>query len=494
MTSKKGQSKLWWILGTAVIVFLVVLLMSGPAKQGIQKTFGIINVQLDENGDCDRDRVANYFDKCPCISTLGVQGEFSGCPKGTLPEQAERDRKTCALYVTDTKDKFVEQCGKENEEKCVLDKDENYLTHCAQVRSVSPDVPESAGKGVSTQGDLVLTSFKADGKTNNDKIVKDLRNNEDAAWIPFVVEIENQGKEAIKNSFNIGVFVCDTKQQNCVLKKIYSKEGGKDVGTGIPITQKMEVGIQKKDISQFFVYVGSEGDACDASDDTPRECWLKVKVDSTDVLDEGVLRESNNEQGIVVYLEHQKVDIHDFPSYKTIHIKAQDDAPRSYDAFQICKGYIGEKELERGSYYCSAKDTCEDDFLQPSSLWSYPTGCWVVISEEDGDGNDCGEVLAQPGFYLNKGEEGKQIDWIKEAGYHSDGNEPDPQILITKEGFKWKSPLEGSILCSDNVENRWIGGQDNWELCDEQGEGKIARLKEGKEFVCKNEKWSCKNC
>lgn len=63
---KKGMSEIWWVLATAVIVLVVVILVLVFFKTGSGKLFGGIEEQISWLEDCDKDNVADFYDKCPC--------------------------------------------------------------------------------------------------------------------------------------------------------------------------------------------------------------------------------------------------------------------------------------------------------------------------------------------------------------------------------------------------------------------------------------------
>ncbi len=79
MKGKKGYSQLWWILGVAILVIVVIVVYLLFFNQGIDKGKGVIDDQFDGLGDSDGDGVRNSFDKCP--QTPG-EAEFDGCTAG----------------------------------------------------------------------------------------------------------------------------------------------------------------------------------------------------------------------------------------------------------------------------------------------------------------------------------------------------------------------------------------------------------------------------
>lgn len=93
--NKKGDaSPVWWIIVTALLAILVVIFILIWFKGSGDKAFGGIGKNLDSLGDYDNDKVANFFDKCPCTPVLTVEEpNLKGCPKGTTLEQMQVDNK-----------------------------------------------------------------------------------------------------------------------------------------------------------------------------------------------------------------------------------------------------------------------------------------------------------------------------------------------------------------------------------------------------------------
>ncbi|MBI2662270.1 hypothetical protein HYX11_02315 [Candidatus Woesearchaeota archaeon] len=93
--NKKGDtSPVWWIIVTALLAILVVIFILIWFKGSGDKAFGGISKNLDSLGDFDNDKVANFFDRCPCIPILTVEEpNLKGCPKGITAEQMQADNK-----------------------------------------------------------------------------------------------------------------------------------------------------------------------------------------------------------------------------------------------------------------------------------------------------------------------------------------------------------------------------------------------------------------
>ena len=95
--SKKGMSQTWWIISTAVIALILVVLIISWFQGSGGKAFGNVGTQIDNLGDCDNDGVANMFDKCPCLSFGNEENsEADGCPEGQgAKECSEQEKNIC---------------------------------------------------------------------------------------------------------------------------------------------------------------------------------------------------------------------------------------------------------------------------------------------------------------------------------------------------------------------------------------------------------------
>jgi len=81
---KKSQGNTFWIIIAAIIALVVVVLVIWWFRGGGGKAFGEVEKKIDSLGDCDKDGIANMFDKCPCTAVGGEENpEAEGCPLGT---------------------------------------------------------------------------------------------------------------------------------------------------------------------------------------------------------------------------------------------------------------------------------------------------------------------------------------------------------------------------------------------------------------------------
>ena len=75
---KKGDSQLWWILGTALIVIVVVVIILLYFKESGGAGYDDIKGRIGGLNDTDGDLVSDVFDKCP-NDAKGVTVESNGC-------------------------------------------------------------------------------------------------------------------------------------------------------------------------------------------------------------------------------------------------------------------------------------------------------------------------------------------------------------------------------------------------------------------------------
>jgi len=487
-----------------IIIPLLVLLIIGAV---LLTKYGPVAAQvtdLVDSGDCDNDRVANMFDDCPCMSTLSnPDEELRGCPKGTSIEKSEWDKKTCSWFVNILDEnnpiEKIETCKEENS-NC-QEEGEGYLTRCGdikqKVKAVSDDVKEGE---IEVNSDLTILSFPM-VSTNNLKVRKtptvqspvsisiDLNNQEEFATVKYYLQIQNLGPEEIFEKFRTRLYVCDRNKNNCEDIKFYEDEF---FSKSYPAYFKdgFSVGFYRYD--DDYLKIGHEGDYCDGPGE--RVCYLKVVVDADNLLEE--TNEFNNEMWIRVTIENQKFEQGSFESFKSIRIRAPEDTSGSREV-DLCGGYWVEDIDNLGGYaegvtkICAPGDACDGDYHRPDSSGWTNSGCWVVIAEEESR-NDCGETLANIGFFLDI-DDPKSIDWSREAGYYSFPKEPDPKELLDN-SHVWYAPPEGSLLCSDTGSNGDTGDDDdetsdNWERCDSSHDGKMVQLGDGSLFLCRDKHW-----
>jgi hypothetical protein len=81
--NKKADTHMWWIIVAAIIAIVVVVFLLIWFRSSGDKAFGNINQNIAGVGDCDGDKVADMFDKCPCDKevTDKLSNGTTECPK-----------------------------------------------------------------------------------------------------------------------------------------------------------------------------------------------------------------------------------------------------------------------------------------------------------------------------------------------------------------------------------------------------------------------------
>lgn len=96
---KNGDGQLWWILGFAFIVIVVVIISLLIFNRGSGKIFGTFDQQLTSLQDCDLDGVKDFLDACVCTSG---EASFKGCPnEEPTAEQKKERRSSCSPSCPD---------------------------------------------------------------------------------------------------------------------------------------------------------------------------------------------------------------------------------------------------------------------------------------------------------------------------------------------------------------------------------------------------------
>lgn len=86
---------MWWIIMGATIAIIVLVLLIVWFRGSGGKGFDVINDNIDGTKDCDKDKIANLFDKCPCKYGDENNKEAEGCPIGTPANSDKSCYATC---------------------------------------------------------------------------------------------------------------------------------------------------------------------------------------------------------------------------------------------------------------------------------------------------------------------------------------------------------------------------------------------------------------
>lgn len=414
-----------------IVIPIIVLLIIGAVLLTKYGPLGKKTTELADFDDCDKDKVANYFDKCPCLSTAGAEEEaLPGCPKGTSIAQAQQD---------------MQSCGKPDP-ACLLENKEDCPTHCQNVLGKAIELPSAEITGRAGDWDVIITTFytKVDSAEQTQHVI-DLENQEEGE-VSVSFTLKNGGTQSFIESVKAQIEICDLDKRNCrstdSVTTLPGMQGGSEVSLGETIT------------------VGKQ-DACDGQGEV--RCYLKLVADKDGSLNEGAAGEQNNEAFIFLILKNQKFQEFGFTKYKSIEIFGGDDgsaSPQQAIIRQTCLGFVGRD--------CEAAGGCQGDF--PTELTT--RGCWVMISEDDTltDPDDCGQAAAEEGFVLDS----LAYKQINHYGYLTNTNEDEPKNLLE---WQWKGST-GSLLCK----------QGEWYLCSASANDQLL-LAGSARYRCGNNRW-----
>ena len=63
--------EMWWIIIGAVLALLAVILLAMVFTSSGKKGFNVIDKNIEGLNDCDKDRVADLYDKCKYDPAIG---------------------------------------------------------------------------------------------------------------------------------------------------------------------------------------------------------------------------------------------------------------------------------------------------------------------------------------------------------------------------------------------------------------------------------------
>ena len=84
--NKKAMT--WQQLVLAILAVIVVTFVIIWFKGGGESAYGNLGKRIGALGDCDKDNVADMFDKCPCAEATGNNKKFHGCPSTVNTDEA----------------------------------------------------------------------------------------------------------------------------------------------------------------------------------------------------------------------------------------------------------------------------------------------------------------------------------------------------------------------------------------------------------------------
>jgi hypothetical protein len=437
---KKGSDWIFPIIIAGVIALVFVFF----ALPWLKVAFEPIEAQLDQLGDCDKDRVPNFRDKCPCITTLGNEEKsLPGCPLGTPAEVAQRDQVECSYFITDDQNTFTKDCQYKDEDRCEL--------KCSKVEIMAAEVDYTSGKGIQGRWDVTVTSVQLSRNNQplqliNNRIDIDL-NQEDQLILSIQPTIQNRGSEQIYTNFYVGARVC-ADEKRCV-PAILSAGGNGDrawVVEGLADSKLLE----KKD------FIIGKSDACAGSQDN--NCFVEIFADINGDLRE--TDETNNKNRFYVALKNKRFQE---VSYRKFQIKVIVDNN---------EGPIIDQYFEMGDEYPSisaVRKWHQDDGYSefeniPNSL--PPSGnCWILGEDDDVGNNNLGAAAVSQGTIISNKREQSFTQILGRSG--------DDDAYNAIVGNKWKADGQGSLICK----------QGNWNLCETSTKNTVLEIG-NKQYTC----------
>jgi len=466
--NKKGATgNTIWLLIVIVIAVAVMILVLNLVYTSMVKLD--LSKQIDEFGDCDKDDVANKFDKCPCTHNGGLDDpKLSGCPLGATTDEAKNDKISCTQFVhveaEGAEPTFVGECEEDDEEDCV--------TKCEWLGGQLIDIAESAGKGEAGLWDAELTSFTVQGNALTEEKFEIPAAGAESVKITINPTVNNVGEQNVVKDISAGVYVCNrNKRADCKPAKLASTgKNGDKAWTFSGLTK----GESKPLGDQTFV-IGA-GDFCESSTNKGG-CYIKVMVDTEPGL--GEKDEVNNEKFFYLSITDKKVSQTSFKEYWAIELVIDDwgspDA-ESKVIEQTCGGYIGDSD--EWYYECDSEDqSCsEGEFPSKQSGDNFPKekGCLIVVSNMAGQ-DDCGFGGMAYGAVIHHNRAKTLSNW-RTAFKNTDGSGAENALA-----YSWKALSEGSLLCGD---------EGNWLLCsDDEGSNHKVKEVNGKIYNCRERSW-----
>lgn len=161
-----------------------------------------------------------------------------------------------------------------------------------------------------------------------------------------------------------------------------------------------------------------------------------------------------------------------FKLYQSVEIFGdtddEDDSPQNDDLRLACTGWVGGSA---GTDCHSEDDDCDGEF----NLKPLKDGCWIMASEDDNEGNDCGQAKVDDETIIPL-DEYRNLNVDVTNNYESIPAEADPKNLFT---WSWSSRSEyGSLLCKEGF----------WHGCLEKNEGRTLSIGD-KTYECSGSEW-----
>lgn len=78
--NKKGGEQIWWIIVAAVLALIVVVLILVWFRGSGARVFENVDTNIESLKDWDKDKVADFFDPCPCDPAVTELKSGETCP------------------------------------------------------------------------------------------------------------------------------------------------------------------------------------------------------------------------------------------------------------------------------------------------------------------------------------------------------------------------------------------------------------------------------
>lgn len=473
--NKKGQvSTPIKVLFVFVILAVTAAILLGWGTGGIKKAFAGIGETYEDvaKKDCDNDGFKGEFgDDCPCIYVAKGESDPNhlGCPVGV--DYAE-DQRTCDMFLTDEEGVYAKECPYEDKEKC--------KRRCEDVEAETKGLKtESDAQGVPVKGDLEATTVNVETDSNKiqatfkdeGQLLVDFKNKEEAS-LSTEFTVKNVGTEDIIDVFMVSYSLCDIYKRNCqdISERSYKVSGLKK---GETRTEKTPV-----------LPVGTAGDNCDGFEEG--SCYLRLKVDNDEKLNEGVEGERNNVAYVRLVFRNQKQAVFEFDKYQVTVVSG---GKEGCIEGQICDywryqfrgttgGYIDMESIR--NWYNNPPVGTDDQY---DSQWkSIPTSfpangnCWALSEVDSLGDNELGAIVLKQETIISHITSQKFSPVL-------DPKVGDESAITAAVENPWKADQDGSLICSED----W------WYLCSSLADKKALTVNNKKYFCC-NKIWQDRAC
>ncbi len=445
--NKKGSEQAFWIIIKLVVAVVALVVIASIFFPGIINQGDWLRGSLAEvKGDDDGDGYPDFQDKCPC-----TYGDLSGdgCPLTFTDEEKTADR---VSYNSDTK------CGNSTLSETVysstpLDSGGFEAYHSIELfeygegRSGDAEIRQACTSWVGEAG------CESQDDDCNEKFVTSEPG--DYCWIMMSENDDNSYNDCGQIPAKEGAVISQSNYANLKDSTIESsyttttnEKDPKDLIEDWSWKSKSEYGsLICKSNYWFACRSGQEGKNMTIGDFsyTCKSNEWEYQGKAEDLIDKS------------------------FKGYHSIELFANADRSSSVGSKEIrqaCYGFVGSQ--------CDSEDNdCNGNFENTN----YKDMCLITMSEDDNDGNDCGQVLANQTAIISASNYEMLTNSIDMNSYLKTSFWDDAKNLLN---WEWKSNKEeyGSLICNSNT---WVG-------CKEVNEAMQLDVGDLR-YVCKSSEW-----